>query len=92
MATTTARIVVVGVETTPVAHASVLGPLLQGAGQLIQGAGQGYDDGKTAAYTDWNAGRTGDSTPPEGYYGTNYGNGYTAGYNAEWDTLQQAQP
>ena len=33
--------------------------------------------GKSAAYNDWNAGKTGDSTPPYGYYGTNYGNWYT---------------
>jgi hypothetical protein len=61
-------------------HASIIGDF-----------GIGYQAGKDQAYSDWNGGYSQNDSCPSGN-SISYCSGYTVGYDAEWGTLQQAQP
>jgi hypothetical protein len=71
---------VLGVGSVAFVHASIIGDF-----------GIGYQAGKNQAYSDWNGGNSQNDSCPSGN-SISYCSGYTVGYDAEWGTLQQAQP
>jgi hypothetical protein len=71
---------VLGAGSIAAVHASIIGDF-----------GIGYQAGKNQAYSDWNGGYSQNDSRPSGY-SLSYCSGYTVGYDAEWGTLQQAQP
>ena len=71
---------VLGARSIAAVHASIIGDF-----------GIGYQAGKNQAYSDWNGGYSQNDSCPSGN-SISYCSGYTVGYDAEWGTLQQAQP
>jgi hypothetical protein len=58
---------------------------------ILGNLGQGYDAGKEQAKSDWNDGKSSDSSCPSGWTSWSWCTGYKAGYVKEWIALSESQ-